>query len=273
MATVREVLDRAYSLCDKGEWDESLGILSIILGFTRAELAEIVSLQGRNNWEKGEKEKAYLFWSNVAFIRPGEATAVIKASVHAGLSMYYAEKGERAEALRNAQIALDLFSTDATLDQMMILKVCGITLAKAGEFEYAEKVLRRVAEISRQFEKSDDPVIVRKAISHRAGSGCSLVSLVLTPQKRWDDALYELLQEVIPRYVKTVDETNLAAADHQLSKAWRGKGNLSAALGAEKNSRLLWERYDVPDKIEAANRNIAAIEKEMREKAIMRAGK
>lgn len=269
MKTVKEQLEEAYVLYDKGEWNKSLEVLS---GErhpvpTRAELAEIASFQGWNNWKKGEKEEAYLFWSNVAFIRPEEATAVVKASVYAGLGIYYAEEGEKEEALEHIQLAHDLLPEDATIQQVMYLNSCGIVLAKIGELERAEEVLKKVAKTNEQLERSDDPTVSQKATLQRAKNGYNKVSLVLIPKERWNQALYELEHEVIPRYQDVGAETDEAAAWHRMSEIAERTGNPYAAYAHEKKSLHLWERHqeDAPGRIKMAQENIARIEAKTRE--------
>lgn len=271
MEIVRELISKAYPLYDNGEWNKSLELLEDQETISRAspiEAGEMAVLAGFNYWKKDEKENAFYLWSNAINETAEGWTRIMAASAYAGLGMYYAEKGEKEKALEHAQLAQDLLPEDATLNQVMNLNACGITLAKIGELERAEEVLKKVAKTNEWLEKSDDPVVAQKARHQRGKNGYNKVSLVLIPKKRWDQALYELLNEVIPRYEEVGAETDLAAAHHQVSKIWIGKGNLDAALNAEEDSKLLWKRHqeDAPGRVEIADENIADIKAKMRER-------
>jgi|GEM_PF-5461133 len=269
--TVRELLNKAHSLYDNGEWNKSLEILENQETISRAspqEAGEMGVLTGFNYWKKGERENAFYLWRNVVDEESEGWTKIAAASAHAGLGMYYAEKGEKEKALEHARLAQDLLPEDATLNQVMNLNACGITLANIGELERAEEVLRRVAKTNEQLEKSGDSAVAQKAMHQRGKNGYNRVSLVLIPQKRWDMALYELLKEVIPRYEEVGAETDLAAAHHRVSEIWINMGNLDAALNAEEDSRLLWKRHedDVPGRVKMSEQNIVQIRKLMRER-------
>ena len=273
--TVRELLDRAYSLYDKGEWSEALDLLKLLrnqemYNATSIELAEATVLEGWNYWKKGEKVTAEYLWqlvltSTSTTIVPTRTTEV---SAHAGLAICCAEEGEKEEALEHAQLAQDLLPMEATINQVMNLNACGITMAKIGELERAEEILQKVAKINERLEKSDNPEIARKAKHQRAKNGYNLASLILIPQRRWNQALYELLEEVIPRYDKVNAETDLAAAYHRVSEVWMGKDDLDAALLAEKSSEFLWEKHqkDAPGRVETSRENIRKIELKKLEK-------
>ncbi|MEA2098483.1 MAG: hypothetical protein U9P70_05420 [Patescibacteria group bacterium] len=268
--TVRELLSRAHSLYDDGEWNASLEILEnqeIIKRASFKEIREAAVLAGFNYWKKGEKEKAFLLWINVTGRVFEGWTRIEVASAHAGLGMYYAERDEKGMALEHARLAQDLLPEDATLNHVMHLNSCGITMAKIGELERAEEILKKVAKINEQLEKSDDPVIARKAKHQRAKNGYNLVSLILILQRRWDEAFSELELEVIPRYQNVGAETDEAAAWHRMSEIAESTGDLYVAYAHEKKSLYLWERHqkNAPGRVKMALENIREIEAKMRE--------
>lgn len=268
--TVREEIEEAYSFYDKGEWNKSLKILSGISGFakekpTRSELAEIVSLQGWNNWKKGEKEEAYLFWSNIVCICPNEATDIIKASVHAGLGIYYAEEGNKKEALEHAHLAQDFLPEDATANQNKNLNACGITMAKIGKLDKAEEILKKVAKINEQLMKSDDPEIAKEATHQLGKNFYNLATLVHIPQEKFHDALYYLARA--EGYYSLVGaETDEAASKHRCSEIYEKMGNFKEGLRFEEMSLALWEKHkeDAPGRVKTSLENIERIKNKMR---------
>lgn len=272
--TVREKIDGAIELYDKGEWNAALELLEIIFQtcyVNNKEAAEIHMLAAWNHWKRGEKDLAASVWMTT--IQIAGADKITKASAHAGLGIYYAEKGDKEKALHHAKLAQELLPENATMNHAMNLNACVISLAKLGELEQAEALLRKVAEINEQLEKSDDSVLAKKAKHQRAKNGYNLASLVYIPQKRFTEAIKELNNEVAPRYVKVGAETDLAAAYHRLSEAYEfverpgiyeEKPKLEYALTLEIRSLNLWQKHpDDPKRIETAEKNIQRIKEKI----------
>ncbi len=275
--TVKEMISEAIELYDKGEWNKALELLEIVFQahpIDNKTAAEIHMLVGWNYWKRGDKDLAASSWMNAMEIVTQEKDNITKASAHAGLSIYYAEKGEKEKVLYHAKLAQELLPESATMNQSMNLNACGISLAKIGELELAEEVLRKVAKINEQLEKSDDSVIAKKATHQRAKNGYNIASLVYIPQKKWQEAIKELNNEVAPRYVKVGAETDLAAAYHRLSEAYESierpgiykeKPKLEYALILEERSLNLWRRHsDDPKRAETAEKNIQRIKEKIK---------
>ncbi len=273
--TVREMINKAIGLYDKGEWNKSLELLEIAFQAYLVDnktAAEIHMMVGWNYWKRGDKDLAASSWMTAMEIVAQEKDNITKASAHAGLGIYYAEKGNKEKALHHAKLAQELLPLDATINQVMNLNACGISLAKIGELKLAEEVLRKVAKINEQLEKSDDPATAKKAEHQRAKNGYNLASLILIPQGRFYEASMELDEEVIPRYVAVEAETDLAAAYHRIAEINEklvdegGSHNtvksaaLDLALQAEEKSLALWQKHpDDPKRVKTAKENVARI--------------
>lgn len=161
--TVRETINKAIELYDKENWNAALELLEIVFQAYPVDnktAAEIHMLVGWNHWKLGKKDLAASVWTTTIQIAGAD---IAQASAHAGLGIYYAEKGNKEKALYHAKLAQDLLPENVTINQVMNLNACGISLAKIGELERAEEVLRKVAQINEQLEKSDDPAIAKKA--------------------------------------------------------------------------------------------------------------
>ncbi len=270
--TVIEKINKAIKLYDKGNWDQAIDLLKPMDIRTLSngkEVAEIEMHIGWNYWKKNNKELAGFIWEQIR--GNPDANYITQASVYAGLGIYYAEKGNKEKALRYAKLAQELLPSNATMNQAINLNACGISLAKIGELSRAEGVLRKVAQINEQLEKSDDLAIAKKAKHQRAKNGYNLASLILIPQDRLYEALMELDEEVIPRYIAVEAETDLAAAYHRIAEinenlVDRDSHNtvksvaLDLALSAEQKSLELWQKHpDDPKRAETAEKNIKRI--------------
>lgn len=272
--TVKEMISKAIGLYDKGEWNAALELLEIVFQAYPVDnktAAEIHMLVGWNNWKLGKKDLAASVWTTT--IQIAGADNIAQASAHAGLGIYYAEKGNKEKALYHAKLAQDLLPENATINQVMNLNACGISLAKIGKLGHAEEVLLKVARLNEQLEKSDDPVLAKKAKHQRAKNGYNLASLIYIPQKRYEEAIKELNNEVTQRYVKVGAETDLAAAYHRLSEAYElverpdineEKSKLEYALRFEEKSSNLWRKHpDDPKRIETAEKNIQRLKEKI----------
>jgi len=268
---VREIINKAIELYDKGEWNASISLLEQTYLWTLGDNktgAEIEMHIGWNEWKKANKLQAATRWETV--MRIPAADKITQASAHAGLGIYYAEKGDKEKALHHARLAQELLPLNATINNVMNLNACGISLAKIGELDHAEEVLRKVAKINEQLEKSADPILAKKAKHQRAKNGYNLASLILIPQSRFYEALMEL-EEAIPRYVAVGAETDLAAAYHRVAEANEkmaegdshftvNLATLNLALSAEEKSLTLWQKHpDDPKRIETAEKNVQRI--------------
>ena len=150
-------------------------------------------------------------------------------------------------------------------------------MARIGELNKAEEILRKVAQINEQLIKSDDPEIAREAIHQRGKNGYNLASLVYIPQKRFYEAIKELEEEVIPHYEVVGAETDLAAAYHRVAevneKIAEGDSHstvnitaLNLALSAEEKSLTLWRKHsDDPKRVETAEENLKRIKEKIQE--------
>jgi tetratricopeptide (TPR) repeat protein len=242
-----------------GNWQPSINKLQAV----KAEADVYISW---NLWKMQKKGEAASIWKEVIF--GTVADDVTKASAYAGLGIYYAEMGNKEKALEYAQFAQNLLPENATANQNKNLNACGITMAKIGELDQAEKILSKVAYINQQLEKSDDPVIVREAKHQRAKNGYNLASLIYIPQKRFKEAVAELEARVIPRYIEVEAETDLAAAYHRISEVYEnGTGvnyDLEQALHFEQLSFVLWQEHsDDPERAKTARKNVSRIQKKI----------
>lgn len=275
--TVEEQIKQANYFYEKGDWDRFFEILDEVKGANDQETMEILVSYAWGYWKKGAKSNAAYYWTMVSNSK--KASDVTIASAHAGLGIYYAEEGNREEALKHAQFAQDLLPEDATVNQNKNLNACGITLAEIGELKKAEEILQKVSEVNRRLINSIDLEIVREATHQLAKNGYNLVSLVYTPQGRYYEAIKELEEEVIPCYEAVKAETDLAAAYHRVAEvnekiAEAGAISVSVklaalklALSAEKKSFKLWEKHkkDAPGRAETSLENIKRIENKMGE--------
>ncbi|MBU3965077.1 hypothetical protein KKG29_03520 [Patescibacteria group bacterium] len=270
---IREMIDEAIGLYDKGEWNAALELLEITFQsryVNNKEAAEIHMLAAWNHWKRGKKDLAASVWATTTQIAGADNITI--ASSHAGLGIYYAEKGDKEKALHHAKLAQELLPPNVTMNHAMNLNACAISLAKIGELDRAEEVLRKVAQINEQLEKSDDPVVAKKAKHQRAKNGYNLASLVYIPQEKYREAIVELDVEVIPRYKIVNAETDIAAAYHRIAEAYEKMaetGNaeklcLTLALDYENASLTFWQKHpDDPKRIETAEKNILRIKEKI----------
>ncbi|MBU3924654.1 hypothetical protein KJ854_01825 [Patescibacteria group bacterium] len=272
--TVKITICKAIELYDKGKWIAATHLLKDLLQekISWKEKREIFMHLGWNYWKLGDKAEAIAFWD---LALAAESDEITQASAHAGLGIYYAEKGDKEKALHHAKLAQNLPPQNATIHQSMNLNACAISLAKIGELDRAEEVLRKVMQINFQLEQSYSPVIAKKAKHQRAKNGYNLASLILIPQSRFYEALMELDEEVIPRYVAVEAETDLAAAYHRIAEVDEKMADgdshytvrqkvLSLALRAEERSSNLWRKHsDDPKRIETAEKNIQRIKEKI----------
>lgn len=279
MVNVRKGIDDAVKLYDAGNWQLSVEKLEFLIekGILAGEMQkhEIEVLISWNWWKMGRKQDAVAIWKRV--IVDTNVYGITLSSAHAGLSIYYAEIGNREEALKHAQFAQDFLSGYATVHQNKTLNSCGITLANIGELKKAEEILQKVSKINKQLINSIDPKIAKEATHQRGKNGYNLASLVYIPQERFYEAIKELEEEVIPCYEAVKAETDLAAAYHRVAevneKIAGGDSHLTVntaalnlALSAEEKSLTLWRKHpDDPKRIETAQENIKRIENKMRE--------
>ena len=274
--TVEEQIKQAEYFHEKGNWDRSLEILDQIKGANDQETMEVLALYAWNYWKKVAKSNAAYYWTMVSNSK--KASDVIKASAHAGLGIYYAEKGDKKEALKHSQLAQDLLPENATANQNRNLNACGIMMAKIGELDGAEGIPRKVAQINEQLMNSDDLEIIKEATHQRGKNGYNLASLVYIPQELFVKA-HEELYVAVSGYEKVNAETDLAAAYHRLAETnvlladhgkhmWYKMKNLNSALEDEKKSLELWEKHqeDAPGRVKTAQENIKRIENKMGER-------
>lgn len=268
---VRKKINKAIELYDKGNWNEAIDLLTPmdIRTLTNSkEVAEIEMHIGWNYWKKNNKELAVSYWEQVR--GNPDADSIIQSSVCAGLGIYYAEKGDKERALYHAKLAQELLPENANMNQAINLNACGISLAKIGELKKAEKILQKVAKINEQLERSPDSALSKKAKHQRAKNGYNLASLIYLPQGRWDEAIRELYEEIIPRYTAVGAETDLAAAYHRMAEAYEKMAEtgdinskteeLEMALAYEKVSLNFWQKHsDDPKRAEIAGKNITNI--------------
>lgn len=162
--------------------------------------------------------------------------------------------------MRHAKLAQELLPQNATMNQAINLNACGIAMAKIEEMGRAEGILLKVAKINEQLEKSDDLVLAKKAKHQRGKNGYNLASLVFIPQKKSEEAINELINEVIPRYKNVGAETDLAAAYHRISEAFENLKKYNDSLYWEELSLDLWQKHpDDPKRAETAEKNILRI--------------
>jgi len=260
----KEKIDKILQEYDAGEWIKSRGLIEELRGSgTKAQEAELDMLDGWNLQKLKDFEKACEVSESV--VSNPFADDQAKSSAYSLLAIYYSKKKEtESRALECARLAQELMPENATIPQNMRLNACGIAFANLGKLAEAEKILRRVMAINKSLENSADAEVARKAKHQLAKNIYNLVSLILIPTGRLDEAYNELSKNVIPRYQEVNAETDLAAAFHQLSVVCKKQGNLVSALRFEKSSLELWIKHpDDPARITKAEQNIKNIEAEM----------
>lgn len=239
-----------------GNWNSSINKLQAV----KMEADVYISW---NLWKMQRKDEAASIWKEV--ISGAIADNVTKASAHAGLGIYYAEKGDREEALKHAQLARDFLPEDVTSQQNKNLNACGIAIAKNGELKKAEEILKKVAQINKQLMESGNIEIAKEAMHQYGKNNYNLATLVHIPQENWNAADNELTEAII-FYRRVGAETDEAAAHHRKSEIYEKNNHLCAALVCEKRSLKLWKKHpDDPKRIETAQENIKRIENKMRE--------
>lgn len=267
--TIREIIDESIALYDKGKWEAALNLLRPLLKhrLRRRDRCEALMHIGWNFWKSGRKAMASDCWEAAL----GKyADRITLASAHAGLGIYYATALDKAKALHHAKLAQELLPEKATMNQSMNLNACGIALAKLGELDRAKDVLQKVMEMNERLEKEGDSDLARRAKHQRAKNGYNLSSLVFMKQGKLEEALKELLNEVIPRYIAVDAQTDLAAAYHQVAAIHESRGNFPEALHYEEMSKEIWDKHrkDDPKRSETAAVNIARIEEKMQNTSV-----
>lgn len=234
---------------------------------------------GWSLWRKGKKDKAADAWEEII---ESDSDDLAQASAHAGLGIYYAETKEKEKSLYHANLALELTPQDATISYVMNMNALGISLAKNKDYAHAESILKKVAGINELNEKSNDPDISRQSKHQRAKNGYNLASLVYLPQERFDEAIKELKEEVIPRYEEVIQlgvvqaGSDLAAAHHRISESYIGISNtaniadrpqiLTMAKDYEDQSLALWKSTsDLPDRVKNAENNVKNLKEQITE--------
>ena len=232
---------------------------------------------GWSLWYKGKKDKAASAWGKII---ESDSDDLAQASAHAGLGIYYAETKEKEKSLYHANFALELTPQDATISYVMNMNALGISLAINKNYDHAESILKKVAGINELNEKSSDPDISRQSKHQRAKNGYNLASLVYLPQERFNEAIKELKEEVIPRYEKVIQlgvvqaGSDLAAAHHRISESYIGISNtaniadkpqiLAMAKDYEDQSLALWKNTsDFPDRVKTAENNVKNLEEKI----------
>jgi len=260
----REKINEAIAFYDKGEWSKAIDLLSPLLkeNISLKVRREVLMHLGWNFWKSGDKAMASTTWE--AALRAG-SDEVTKASAHAGLGIYFADKGDRDQALHHSRLAQELLPKNATMNQRINLNACGISLAKIGELERAKEVLLKVVKLNQELEKSQDPAIAKKARHQLGKNYYNLSSLIHIKQGKLDEAFDDLMNQVIPRYIAVGAETDLAAAYHQVAVIHEDRGNYDKALEFEEKSKAIWDKHikDDPVRSETAYKNIVRIKGKM----------
>lgn len=235
---------------------------------------------GWSLWRERKKDLAAAAWKKDIESNSSDST---KASAHAGLGIYYAEKGKKKKSLYHANLAMEITPQDAIISYAMNMNALGISLAKNKDYTQAELILKKVADVNERYERSNNPIISLQRKHQRAKNGYNLAYLVYLPKKKPNLAVIELEKEVIPRYKAVLQAgviqagSDLAAAYHRLSESYdkladkadpsKKKQMIENALKYESKSLDLWEIHagNDFDRIENAKNNI----EELREKAAL----
>jgi outer membrane protein assembly factor BamD (BamD/ComL family) len=107
---IREMINEAIGLYDKGEWNAAIASLYLLQGnpeISVKEGREIKMYLGWNYWKKQDKDVAKSYWSDAISDYYGildmdnaeKAASITKASAHAGLGIYYAPKKAKKKKL------------------------------------------------------------------------------------------------------------------------------------------------------------------------------
>lgn len=225
-------------------------------------------------WRTGQQQEAAQAWHGV--LDNADATAADTASAHAGLSLFYAGRGDKDIALTHLNLALTTTPSDTS--PVYVMNSCAVSFAKLGDHAAAEDMLKKVAALNEQEEATAKPTEQARVARHqRAKNGHNLASLVYLPKKRFAEAVHELEKNVLPRYklIATAKEeftgketaaTDLASASHWLSVAYEklaAQANISdkpallkTALDYESYSCALWKNNpENTTRIETAQKN------------------
>ena len=230
-------------------------------------------------FRQGHKDKAAEEWERT--LSPDEehnVTAKIKA--HAGLAMYYQEKGNKKKSSDHLFWAMEKtpYESDDPITYASINgKAYGAYYAKEGELDEAESGLKMAAHIYECIEQKNSGSS-KKANFLRGETGIDLVSLVYLPQEKPEKALKELEEEVIPRIRPSSHlrrnfgwsqraEIDLADAYHLVSVSYDKIAEKSddlqmaeLALDFESKSLALWKKHpDYLNRVETAEMNIQTL--------------
>ncbi|MCK5518924.1 MAG: hypothetical protein KAI61_05875 [Alphaproteobacteria bacterium] len=242
---------------------------------------------GWDLWRYGQKGSAAIVWEELI---KSSTNDLEKASAHAGLGIYYAEKKEKDKSLYHANLALELTPSNATISYAMNMNALGITLAKNKDYAHAESILKKVAGINELNEKSS----AQKSTHERAKNGYNLASQVYMPQaqaeldknikkKKFDEAIKELKEEVIPRYeaIRAYPasasriESDLAAAHHRVAESYIGISDTTDNLAARPQILAMAKKYEdqslalwigtasFPKRVKTAEDNIKNLEEKI----------
>ena len=278
--SVANLIKRAASLYDKGDWDDALGLLNKIteaasqkkgdpsskrLKLTRQEEWEITNLKAWIYWKRGEKTAARNLWLAVADSRgKNKAEKEIINSANTGLGIYWAEQGNREQAIRHSQLAVFCPPEKAVIRDTINLNGCAVAMAKIGEFKRAKVLFKKASDLNKTLMNSEDPEVGKKAI-HQLSKNCyNLAALIYIPQREWKNALIELHKAILG-YKEVSAGTDEAAAHHRTAEVFENQGRLKEALASETRSMQLWEKKNIPDRVKMAKENIARIKTKLAE--------
>lgn len=277
---VADLIKRATSLYEKGDWNDALNLLNKItesasqkkgdplnerIKLTFQQRWKITNLKAWIYWKRGEKTAARNLWLAVADSRgKNKAEKEIINSANTGLGIYWAEQGNREQAIRHSQLAVFCPPEKAVIRDTINLNGCAVAMAKIGEFKRAKVLFKKASGLNKTLMNSEDPEVEKKA-THQLSKNCyNLAALIYIPQREWKNALVELHKAILG-YKEVSAETDEAAAHHRTAEVFENQGRLKEALASETRSMQLWKNKNISDRVKMAEENIARLKKKLAE--------
>ena len=252
-------------LYNQGKWAEAETELQKTMNHL-AELSSYLSalvLLAWINWKRNEKAQARYLWA--ATYENDYIKEIDCVSAMCGLAIYHSElEGESAK--ERTQSFIDKIKMkmkgigDLNVATAVQMNSLGIALAKIGNLDEADSILREAARMNEAMETLDDSRAI-EAMLNRAKNGYNRCNYVLIPGGALAAALKELTEEIVPRYVKVGAETDLAAAYHRISDVYVSLEEYATAYIFEEKSAQLWKKHfeDDPKRLPQALKNLQRI--------------
>lgn len=264
ISAINEIRKNFY---DKGNWNRTEEELLELSETLKSAQCSIDVLSGWNLWKSGKKEAAYELWHRVAFNSYTDELEVLSAMC--GMMLYQAESGNKTFALIIMEDIKERISSleGSSIRLTVSMNSVGIALAKLKMTMEAETILKEAMLLNEKIINTGGPEKA-DAIHQRSKNGYNLVSLILIPHGRNEEAFALLVNKVIPGYREIGADTDLAAAYYRASLASTDE---KTALNYLILSAEIWyfHKKDDPKRWEDAIENIKKeLEKNLQEKEV-----